>query len=89
MYLLLNSNVSNVCVFDAASKYKIHMLVPELLLNFCHAACLYMYTMCNEIYAYDACTNQQQQQYRRLADEDDELSEVQPGIFSVLFYPVQ
>lgn len=34
-----------------------------------------------------ACTNvqkqQKQQQYRRLADEDDELSEVQPGIYSV------
>lgn len=48
---------------------------------------MYVYTMCNGFYAYDACTNQQrrqQRQYRRLADEDDELSEVQPGIFCAI-----
>lgn len=62
-------------------------LFRELLLDvlFCHAAYLYVYTMCaTDFMLSTARTNLQQQHDRRLADEDDELSEVQPGIFSAI-----
>ena len=62
------------------------MLVPELLLKHFNRVMLCA-CVCNGFYAYGCVYNNNnnnitiQKKYRRLADEDDELSEVQPGIY--------